>query len=145
MNMLQENNWLLSVGTFLPLLGVVVLLLTPKASDQMVKLVALVTSIATLAVGVYTAFKFEVKSLDYTSLVDETVIFTGKNRNKSFKGTTNDRGILIVYLPKGDEYSINFLYNKNFAMKDIPFSKGTSQASSNIQYIGTKEILRRKK
>ena len=59
MNMLQENNWLLSVGTFLPLLGVVVLLLTPKASDQMVKLVALVTSIATLAVGVYTAFKFD--------------------------------------------------------------------------------------
>ena len=93
----------------------------------------------------YTAFKFEVKSLDYTSLVDETVIFTGKNRNKSFKGATNERGILIVYLPKGDEYSINFLYNKNFAMKDIPFSKGTSQASSNIQYIGTKEILRRKK
>jgi len=59
MNMLQENNWLLSVGTFLPLLGVVVLLLTPKASDQMVKLVALVTSIATLAVGVYTALKFD--------------------------------------------------------------------------------------
>ena len=59
MNMLQENNWLLSVGTFLPLLGVVVLLLTPKASDQMVKLVALVTSIATLVVGVYTALKFD--------------------------------------------------------------------------------------
>ena len=26
MNMLQENNWLLSVGTFLPLLGVVVMM-----------------------------------------------------------------------------------------------------------------------
>ncbi len=59
MNMLQENNWLLSVGTFLPMLGVVVLMLMPKAQDQAVKNVALITSIATLAVGIYTAFKFD--------------------------------------------------------------------------------------
>ena len=59
MNMLQENNWLLSVGTFLPMVGVVLMMLMPKAQDQSVKLVALVTSIATLAVGIYTAFKFD--------------------------------------------------------------------------------------
>ena len=59
MNMLQENNWLLSVGTFLPMVGVVLMMLMPKAKDQSVKLVALVTSIATLAVGIYTAFKFD--------------------------------------------------------------------------------------
>ena len=59
MNMLQENNWLLSVGTFLPMVGVVLMMLLPKAQDQSVKLVALVTSIATLAVGIYTAFKFD--------------------------------------------------------------------------------------
>jgi len=58
MNMLQENNWLLSVGTFLPMLGVVVMMLIPKASDQSVKLVALATSVATLAVGIFTALKF---------------------------------------------------------------------------------------
>ena len=59
MNMLQENNWLLSLGTFLPMVGVVLMMLMPKAQDQSVKLVALVTSIATLAVGIYTAFKFD--------------------------------------------------------------------------------------
>ena len=59
MNMLQENNWLLSVCTFLPMVGVVLMMLMPKAQDQSVKLVALVTSIATLAVGIYTAFKFD--------------------------------------------------------------------------------------
>ena len=59
MNMLQENNWLLSVGTFLPMLGVVVMMLIPKASDQSVKLVALATSVATLAVGIFTALKFD--------------------------------------------------------------------------------------
>ncbi|MBM3742177.1 MAG: NuoM family protein [Actinomycetota bacterium] len=59
MNMLQDNNWLLSVGTFLPLVGVVVLLLMPKAQDSAIKNVALLTSIATLIVGVYTAFKFD--------------------------------------------------------------------------------------
>jgi len=59
MNMLQENNWLLSVGTFLPMVGVVLMMLMPKAQDQSVKLVALGTSIATLAVGIYTAFKFD--------------------------------------------------------------------------------------
>ncbi|MFM7829382.1 MAG: NuoM family protein, partial [Actinomycetota bacterium] len=59
MNMLQDNNWLLSVGTFLPLVGVVVLLLMPKAQDSAIKIVALLTSIATLIVGVYTALKFD--------------------------------------------------------------------------------------
>lgn len=59
MNTLQDSNWLLSVGTFLPMVGVVLMMLMPKAQDQMVKMVALFTSIATLAVGIYTAVKFD--------------------------------------------------------------------------------------
>lgn len=69
MNMLQENNWLLSVGTFLPMVGVVLMMLMPKAQDQSVKLVALVTSIATLAVGIYTAFKFDLSQADKMQFV----------------------------------------------------------------------------
>lgn len=69
MNMLQENNWLLSVGTFLPMVGVVLMMLMPKAQDQSVKLVALVTSIATLAVGIYTAFKFDLNQADKMQFV----------------------------------------------------------------------------
>jgi len=58
MEMLRDANWVLSVGTFLPLVGVVLLLGVPKANEQMVKMVALLTSIATLAVGIFTLTKF---------------------------------------------------------------------------------------
>jgi NADH-quinone oxidoreductase subunit M len=59
MEMLRDANWVLSVGTFLPLVGVVLLLGVPKANEQMVKMVALLTSIATLAVGIFTLTKFD--------------------------------------------------------------------------------------
>ena len=59
MEMLRDANWMLSVGTFLPLVGVVLLLGVPKANEQMVKMVALLTSIATLAVGIFTLTKFD--------------------------------------------------------------------------------------
>ncbi|NQV96224.1 MAG: NADH-quinone oxidoreductase subunit M [Acidimicrobiaceae bacterium] len=72
MNMLRENNWVLSVGTFLPMLGVVVLMLMPKAQDRAIKLIALVTSIATLAVGVYTAVIFDYGQAGKMQFVAET-------------------------------------------------------------------------
>ncbi len=59
MEMLRDANWVLSVGTFLPLAGVVLLLGVPKANEQMIKMVALLTSIATLAVGIFTLTKFD--------------------------------------------------------------------------------------
>ncbi len=58
MEMFRDANWVLSLGTFLPLVGVVLLLGVPKANEQMVKMVALLTSIATLAVGIFTLTKF---------------------------------------------------------------------------------------
>ena len=72
MNMLRDNNWVLSVGTFLPILGVVVMMLMPKAQDQAVKFVALVTSIATLAVGIFTAMKFDFDQAEKMQFVAET-------------------------------------------------------------------------
>ena len=48
MEMLRDANWVLSVGTFLPLAGVVLLLGVPKANEQMVKMVALLTSLTQL-------------------------------------------------------------------------------------------------
>ena len=37
MEMLRDHNWMLSVGTFLPLLGVLLLLVVPKANEQLIK------------------------------------------------------------------------------------------------------------
>ncbi len=59
MEVLTEQNWLLSVGTFLPLVGVLVMLFIPRAEEQLHKQVALVTSLATLGVGIYTLTQFD--------------------------------------------------------------------------------------
>ena len=59
MEMLRDDNWLLSVGTFLPMLGVAVMLFVPKVEERLIKAVALITSGATLAVGVVTLMRFD--------------------------------------------------------------------------------------
>ncbi len=57
--MLTDQNWVLSVGVFLPLAGVLVMMFIPKGDDYTVKLVAVLTALATLGVGVYTMVKFD--------------------------------------------------------------------------------------
>ncbi|MFM2235274.1 MAG: NADH-quinone oxidoreductase subunit [Actinomycetota bacterium] len=71
MEMLRDHNWILSVGTFLPLLGVLLLLVVPKANEQLIKKVALYTSIATVAVGVLTLFRFDFGNAGTMQFVDE--------------------------------------------------------------------------
>ncbi|NCZ71742.1 MAG: NADH-quinone oxidoreductase subunit M, partial [Actinobacteria bacterium] len=64
MDVLRDQNWVLSVGTFLPLVGVIVMLFIPKAEEELHKLVALVTALATLGVGVYTLTQFDFGQAD---------------------------------------------------------------------------------
>jgi NADH-quinone oxidoreductase subunit M len=71
MEVLRDHNWMLSVGTFLPLLGVLLLLVVPKANEQLIKKVALFTSIATVAVGVWTLFRFDFGNAGTMQFVDE--------------------------------------------------------------------------
>ena len=58
MQVLSDHNWVLSVGTFLPLVGVLIMLFVPKAEEELHKTIALVTAVATLAVGIYTLVQF---------------------------------------------------------------------------------------
>jgi NADH-quinone oxidoreductase subunit M len=55
----------------LPLLGVLLLLVVPKANEQLIKKVALYTSIATVAVGVLTLFRFDFGNAGTMQFVDE--------------------------------------------------------------------------
>jgi NADH-quinone oxidoreductase subunit M len=71
MEMLRDHNWMLSVGTFLPLLGVLLLMVVPKVNEQLIKKVALFTSIATVAVGVWTLFRFDFGNAGTMQFVDE--------------------------------------------------------------------------
>ncbi len=59
MEVISNHNWALTVGTFLPLVGVLIMLFIPKAEEALIKSVAIATAIATLAVGIYTMVQFD--------------------------------------------------------------------------------------
>jgi hypothetical protein len=92
----------------------------------------------------YATTTIELKDLKNGPLVDEAVTISGKKSNKSIKTSTDNKGTLLVYLPKGDTYSINFTYNKNYAKYTIDYSKGNPTITLGYSYIGTAEIEKRK-
>jgi NADH-quinone oxidoreductase subunit M len=59
MEPLTDQNWLLTVGTFLPMLGVLVMMFIPRSEEATHKLIGVVTAGATLAIGVVTLFAFD--------------------------------------------------------------------------------------
>ncbi|MDJ0769288.1 MAG: NADH-quinone oxidoreductase subunit M [Ilumatobacter sp.] len=59
MDPLFNDNWLLSVGTFLPLAGVLLMMFIPAVEEQLHKQIAILTSGATVAVGVWTLIAFD--------------------------------------------------------------------------------------
>jgi len=59
MEVIQNQQWLLSVGTFLPIAGVIVMLFIPRREESLIKGTAIVTAAATLAVGIYTLIQFD--------------------------------------------------------------------------------------
>ncbi len=58
MDFISNNNALLTIGTFLPLAGVLVMMFIPRGNELLHKQVALLTAAATLAVGIFTLTKF---------------------------------------------------------------------------------------
>jgi NADH-quinone oxidoreductase subunit M len=58
MEHLTADNWVLTAGVFLPLVGVALMLFIPRNEEQLHKIIALVTSVATLGVGIYTLVQF---------------------------------------------------------------------------------------
>jgi NADH-quinone oxidoreductase subunit M len=59
METLNEFNSLLSIGVFLPLVGVLVMMFIPSSDEATIKLVGIVTAGATLVVGIATALQFD--------------------------------------------------------------------------------------
>lgn len=71
MEVLSDNNWVPTVGTFLPLVGVLIMLLIPKADEALTKAVAIITAAATLAVGIFTLVIFDYGKADQMQFVAE--------------------------------------------------------------------------
>ncbi len=75
MEVLTNDNWLLTVGTFLPLVGVLLMMFTPGSEERLQKQIAIVTAGATTLVGVFTLIQFDYgQSEKLQFFVDETWI-----------------------------------------------------------------------
>ena len=64
MDVLTDQNWVLSLGVFLPLAGVVLMLFVPDRQAQLHKQIALVTALATFGVAIYTLVQFDYDQAD---------------------------------------------------------------------------------
>jgi NADH-quinone oxidoreductase subunit M len=53
------EDWALSVGTFLPLAGAILMMLVPRESEDTHKWIALLTTLATFAVGIWVLAEFD--------------------------------------------------------------------------------------
>ncbi|MEJ6792705.1 MAG: hypothetical protein QNK89_08280 [Lacinutrix sp.] len=91
----------------------------------------------------YAYTSIQLKDISNGPLANESIIITGLKNKKSIK--TNREGKVYIYLPKGDTYTINFIYNKNYAKFNSEYSKGMSEIILKYSYLGTKEIERRNK
>jgi NADH-quinone oxidoreductase subunit M len=72
MEVLRDHNWVLSVGTFLPLAGVLIMLFIPKREETLHKTIALVTALATLGVGIFTLLQFDYDKAGSMQFVAQT-------------------------------------------------------------------------
>ncbi|MFT4657658.1 MAG: NADH-quinone oxidoreductase subunit M [Ilumatobacter sp.] len=76
MNNLTDSNWILSVGTFLPLLGALVIMFgTARGDERTPKIIGIATAAATVAVGILTLVLFDFdQSQNLQFFVDESWI-----------------------------------------------------------------------
>lgn len=58
------DQWALTLTTFLPLVGMAIVLLIPKAEEELIKLVTLATTVATLGVSLYVLKAFDYDHTD---------------------------------------------------------------------------------
>ena len=59
METITNDTWLLSLGTFLPLVGVLIMLFIPRHEERLHKTIAIVASGLTLAVGILTLVRYD--------------------------------------------------------------------------------------
>ena len=93
----------------------------------------------------FVSVRITLKNIEGKPLTNEIVTITGVKRNKNVKVASDANGKILVFLFKGDTYTINFKYNKNYSTYDYPYSKGTLNSELSLSYLGTKEIEKRKK
>ena len=75
------NDWGLTIPTFLPLVGALVLMVIPKAEEELLKLVALLTTVVVAVFGVLLVTNFDFDHTDVLQFgVDKSWIEVIKSR-----------------------------------------------------------------
>ena len=59
MDNITNDTWLLTVGTFLPLVGVAIMAFIPRREERLHKSILIITAAATLAVGIFTLLRYD--------------------------------------------------------------------------------------
>ena len=59
METITNDTWILTVGTFLPLVGVLLRMFVPATEERTHKQIGILTSAATLAVGIWTLIRYD--------------------------------------------------------------------------------------
>ena len=91
MEVLTNDNWLLTVGTFLPLVGVVVMMFVPGVEERLHKQIAILTAAATTAVGIVTLIQFDYGQAEKLQFVaDESLL-----RDKDIIAAAKKRGVVL--------------------------------------------------
>jgi hypothetical protein len=93
----------------------------------------------------YMVLSVLIRGLDKNPLPGETMTVTGRKNKKSFKATTNAGGRMTLLIPKGDTYDMSFVFDKNYEVQEVKYMQGTAESNLQLDYIGTKETIRRAK
>ena len=88
MDVITDQNWLLSVGVFLPIAGVLVMLFVPRGEELLHKQIALVTALATFAVGIYTLTQFDYDQADKLQFFADADVDRGDPRRTTRSAST---------------------------------------------------------
>ncbi|MCC6817591.1 MAG: hypothetical protein IT245_01690 [Bacteroidia bacterium] len=91
----------------------------------------------------FTRVLLQLTDLDRKPLSGEYFYFSGQKTKKVFYGVTGNNGTALIWLPKGDTYTLNFTYTNNFASESIEYTKARSEMDMHFAYLGSKEILKR--
>lgn len=93
----------------------------------------------------FVSVKVRIVDFGNKPIPDEQIVLKGLKRNKRYIGKTNSSGVISLFVPKGDMYSLSFKYHKDYSSVEYRYTKGTTEVELSISYLGTKEIERRKK
>jgi outer membrane protein assembly factor BamB len=84
--------------------------------------------------------KIHLKNHDNKALVNENVFFDVVGSDKVFVGKTGSDGVLTMLLPKGNQYELNFTYERAVKILDYPLTPTLYTTQFFMTYIGTERV-----